>query len=229
MAIYELSNRIYELRKQKGFSQKELGAILGVSNKAVSKWETGTAIPKTETLIKLAEVFEISPEELLSSVRVEEEQKLTTLVELSADTQQLLKKEKLVFNDKTPDKNRVKSAKIYLVGLLIMTLVSAFRAFGIAVSVPDLAVDPHLSFEYTAEDLPLLIISTVATVIGTYSGLYGFFKLIKKLPGWACVLFGILFLFIFGIVIWAGFVMTVPFVIISIKALINAKRGASDD
>lgn len=68
MANYELSNRIYELRTQKGLSQKELGAILGVSNKAVSKWETGTAIPKTETLIKLAEVFEISTEELLSSV-----------------------------------------------------------------------------------------------------------------------------------------------------------------
>lgn len=68
MANYEISNRIYELRTQKGLSQKELGAILGVSNKAVSKWETGTAIPKTETLIKLAEVFEISTEELLGSV-----------------------------------------------------------------------------------------------------------------------------------------------------------------
>lgn len=66
MANYELSNRIYELRTQKGLSQKELGAILGVSNKAVSKWETGTALPKTETLIKLAEVFEISTEELLN-------------------------------------------------------------------------------------------------------------------------------------------------------------------
>lgn len=68
MANYELSNRIYELRTQKGLSQKELGAILGVSNKAVSKWETGTAIPKTETLIKLAEVFGISTEELLNTV-----------------------------------------------------------------------------------------------------------------------------------------------------------------
>lgn len=66
MANYELSNRIYELRTQKNLSQKELGAILGVSNKAVSKWETGTALPKTETLIKLAEVFEISTEELLN-------------------------------------------------------------------------------------------------------------------------------------------------------------------
>ncbi len=67
MANYELSNRIYELRIQKGLSQKELGAILGVSNKAVSKWETGTAIPKTETLIKLAEFFGVSTEEFLNS------------------------------------------------------------------------------------------------------------------------------------------------------------------
>lgn len=67
MANYELSNRIYELRTQKGLSQKELGAILGVSNKAVSKWETGTALPKTETLIKLAKVFDVSTEELLNT------------------------------------------------------------------------------------------------------------------------------------------------------------------
>ncbi|MBQ4571737.1 MAG: transcriptional regulator [Clostridia bacterium] len=79
MANYELSNRIYELRTQKGLSQKELGAILGVSNKAVSKWETGTAIPKTETLIKLAEVFEISTEELINGVCKGEESQPTNI------------------------------------------------------------------------------------------------------------------------------------------------------
>lgn len=79
MANYELSNRIYELRTQKGLSQKELGAILGVSNKAVSKWETGTAIPKTETLIKLAEVFGISTEELINIVCKGEESQSTNM------------------------------------------------------------------------------------------------------------------------------------------------------
>ena len=54
MANYELSNRIYELRTQKGLSQKELGGLLGVSNKAVSKWETGTAIPKTEEIMVIS-------------------------------------------------------------------------------------------------------------------------------------------------------------------------------
>lgn len=229
MANYELSNRIYELRKQKGFSQKELGAILGVSNKAVSKWETGTAIPKTETLIKLSEVFEISTEELLNFVHIEEDAKLPTLAELSADTQLLLNKEKLIYGNKNPDKKKVKSAKFYLIGLSVMIVISGLFAFGITVTVPDLSVDPHPFFEYTTEDLPFLIISTAAMIIGTYSGLYGVFKLIKKLPGWACVLLGVLFLFIFGIVIWVGFVMTIPFVIISVRTLINAKRGALSD
>ena len=84
MANYELSNRIYELRTQKGLSQKELGAILGVSNKAVSKWETGTAIPKTETLIKLAEVFEISAEELIGFACKDENIKERVLYRASA-------------------------------------------------------------------------------------------------------------------------------------------------
>ena len=89
MANYELSNRIYELRMQKGLSQKELGAILGVSNKAVSKWETGTAIPKTETLIKLAEVFEISTEELLNTVCKGEESQLTNIQDEKDKTEEI--------------------------------------------------------------------------------------------------------------------------------------------
>lgn len=93
MANYELSNRIYELRTQKGLSQKELGAILGVSNKAVSKWETGTAIPKTETLIKLAEVFEISTEELLGTVCKDENIKERIAYRTSASVAQKSPKE----------------------------------------------------------------------------------------------------------------------------------------
>lgn len=65
MQNYDVGNRIYELRKEKGLSQKELGALIGVSNKAVSKWETGASAPKTETIINLAAVLGVTAEELL--------------------------------------------------------------------------------------------------------------------------------------------------------------------
>ena len=229
MANYELSNRIYELRTQKGLSQKELGAILGVSNKAVSKWETGTAIPKTETLIKLAEVFEISTEEFLNFTREEKEARLPTFAELSAETEQLLKKEKLVFVRNEPKNSDVKSARLYLMGLVIMLVISGLLSVGITISVPDLSVDPHPFFEYTKEDITFLIIASMAIILGAYSGIYGFFKLIRKMPSWACVLFGVLFIFIFGIVIWVGFIMTIPFIIIAIRNIVLAKRGVLND
>ena len=84
-----LANRIYELRKSKGLSQKELGALVGVSNKAVSKWETGAAIPKTDILLKLADVFEISAQEFLEQV-AEKIDKPRTLFDVAQDTEDLL-------------------------------------------------------------------------------------------------------------------------------------------
>ena len=56
---------ICELRKEKGMTQKQLAEKLFLSDKAVSKWETGNSIPDTAMLIPLAEIFEISVTELL--------------------------------------------------------------------------------------------------------------------------------------------------------------------
>lgn len=53
------------LRKEKGMTQKELADKLGVTDKAVSRWETGKNYPDIETLKKLAEVLEVSVNELL--------------------------------------------------------------------------------------------------------------------------------------------------------------------
>ena len=65
MDNFEFANRIVELRKQKGLSQKELGDMLGVSNKAVSKWENGESMPKLSTMLKLAEIKGIDGNELI--------------------------------------------------------------------------------------------------------------------------------------------------------------------
>lgn len=60
-----LGRIISAARKQKNLSQKELGDLLNVSNKAVSKWENGEATPRQETLIKLCDILELNKTEIL--------------------------------------------------------------------------------------------------------------------------------------------------------------------
>lgn len=61
-----LGDFIYKLRKEKGYSQTDLANKLGVSYKAVSKWETNEAKPKLNRLKDLAQVFGISVDELMN-------------------------------------------------------------------------------------------------------------------------------------------------------------------
>ena len=56
---------IAQLRKEKGYTQKQLAQKLYISDKAVSKWETGVSIPDTALLIPLAQLLDVSVTELL--------------------------------------------------------------------------------------------------------------------------------------------------------------------
>ena len=61
----EFNNKLYELRKQKGFSQEELANRLNVSRQTVSKWEVGDSTPDMERLIAISDLFGISLDELV--------------------------------------------------------------------------------------------------------------------------------------------------------------------
>lgn len=65
MNDFDFGNKIYELRTKSKMSQSELATKLGVTNKAVSKWETGKTKPVTDTLKKLSVIFNIPVDELL--------------------------------------------------------------------------------------------------------------------------------------------------------------------
>lgn len=54
-----------KLRKNKGLSQYQLGKMLGVSDRAVSKWENGLSHPTTKLLARISEIFCLSIDELL--------------------------------------------------------------------------------------------------------------------------------------------------------------------
>lgn len=65
MDKYEFGNRLYEYRTQKGLTQKELGKLLGVTDKAVSKWETGESKPRLDKMNQITELFETSIDGML--------------------------------------------------------------------------------------------------------------------------------------------------------------------
>lgn len=65
MNDYGFGNRLYTLRKQRRLSQSQLGAMIGVSNKAISKWENGAAKPGIGTAEKLALALNTTMEKLL--------------------------------------------------------------------------------------------------------------------------------------------------------------------
>lgn len=60
-----ISAQIMKLRKQKGITQKELAAVLGVTDQAVSKWESAVCCPDIQLLPVIAEYFGVSVDELM--------------------------------------------------------------------------------------------------------------------------------------------------------------------
>lgn len=61
----KLSEKIVELRKSQGMTQEELAEICNVSRQSVSKWEADMALPETEKLLLLGEIFHVSMDVLL--------------------------------------------------------------------------------------------------------------------------------------------------------------------
>ena len=62
---FKIGNFICELRKSKGLSQTELGNKLNVTNKAVSRWETGRGLPDSSLLLPLAKELGVTVDEIL--------------------------------------------------------------------------------------------------------------------------------------------------------------------
>lgn len=58
-------NMIAALRRENGMTQMELAEKMGVTDKAVSKWERDLSFPDVSSLPKLAEIFDISVDELM--------------------------------------------------------------------------------------------------------------------------------------------------------------------
>lgn len=104
------------LRKQKGFSQEELAARLHVVRQTISKWEKNLSVPDADTLIRLAEILEVSVSELLGA-KIENESTVSDVAEqLSRITEQLA------------IKNR-RSRRIWKIIAVIFAVIVLFNIF----------------------------------------------------------------------------------------------------
>lgn len=80
MNDYKFGEYIYKLRNNADLSQAQLAEKLGVSDKAVSKWENGKAKPQVDMLKKLAIVFGVQVEEMLDMPIEATEKQITKIV-----------------------------------------------------------------------------------------------------------------------------------------------------
>ncbi len=80
-----LGMMIASLRKENGMTQLELAEMMGVTDKAVSKWERDLTCPDVNSIPKLAEIFDISVDELMqvkTNYANEEKKDFTTMTDL---------------------------------------------------------------------------------------------------------------------------------------------------
>lgn len=64
---------IGDMRKIKGLSQNQLGELIGVTDKTISKWETGSRMPDAAILLELCQILKIDVNELLLGEKLEAE------------------------------------------------------------------------------------------------------------------------------------------------------------
>lgn len=71
MDLQKMGKIISEMRKKKALTQNQLGDMLGVSGKAVSKWERGISAPDISILNELSKILEISVSEILTGEKMQ--------------------------------------------------------------------------------------------------------------------------------------------------------------
>lgn len=128
--ISKFGEFLYDLRKEKGLTQTELADKLNITNKAVSKWETGEAFPETAQLVPIAGIFGITVDELLRGERnivLNKEEKAKPVTDIN--------KIELKPMDKKEAITTASAVALILLGVLLLIVLSLNNVnYGIYVS-----------------------------------------------------------------------------------------------
>lgn len=107
-----LSKNLKIFRKRKGLTQENVAEALNIVRQTVSKWEKGISVPDADMLIRLAEILEVSVNELIGSDIADEKNEDMIAVELTRVVDQLASR-----NHRS--KRIIKCVLIFLVILLL--------------------------------------------------------------------------------------------------------------
>ena len=129
----EFNNKLYELRKQKGFSQEELANRLNVSRQTISKWEVGESTPDMEKLVAISDLFEVSLDELVKGEEPEPAGASEQIVksELYGD----IKEHVLTEDNKAKAKKGLKIAGT-IAGVIVLIDLISFVVYAIMFGLP---------------------------------------------------------------------------------------------
>ena len=89
--MMKLAEKLFELRKEKGWSQEKLAEQINVSRQSISKWESGQVLPEIEKIIELSKIFLVTTDYLLLD---ENSEKSSTAVILKEDKDKYYKEVK---------------------------------------------------------------------------------------------------------------------------------------
>lgn len=131
------------LRKEKGLTQKELAQKLFLSDKAVSKWETGASIPDTALLIPLADILGITVTELLECRRSEK-------ATLNAEEAEALVQRALRFSEEKPSRPDWRKNGLVLGCFTIIAALEILVLLGLGYPMEDAANSLFLFLILTA-------------------------------------------------------------------------------
>ena len=91
---------IASCRKEKGLTQAQLAEKLNITDRAVSKWETGKCMPDSSIMLELCNILDVTVNELLSGERIEmnnyEEKVSENLIELKRKDENNMNKNTII-------------------------------------------------------------------------------------------------------------------------------------
>ncbi len=157
------AEKLQRLRKAQGWSQEELAIQIPISRQAVSKWESGAAVPDTENVLILADLFSISTDCLLRDA-----------CESDADTPAVRRKE-----------DECRQAQNRAVGWIVCIGIQFFGLFLILAGAWVYQMPPYILVGVTAQIAGVTSVELVFHLYGSVPGARDIRRKFYRVSVWA--------------------------------------------